>query len=138
MSEAQRNVEAARAGLDAYSRGDMEAFLSRLDPQVEVFSTPELPNPGTFSGREGYLQWTSQWLDAWESFEVEALAVEAVGERHVLMPVRQHGIGKGSGIPVEMAACYMLEYRDGLATRLHLYVDRKQALEAAWAAEGMA
>jgi len=47
----------------------------------------------------------------------------------------QRGKGKGSGVEVEMRVCYMLEYRDGLATRVHLYADREQALEAARAGE---
>jgi hypothetical protein len=51
------------------------------------------------------------------------------------MSVVQRGVGKGSGVEVEMPVCYLLEYRNGLATRLHLYADREQAFEAARAGE---
>ena len=135
MSEEERNLAIAREGLEAFRRGDIEAFLNLLDPDVEVFSPPELPNPAQFTGRDGYLPWASRWLDAWEDFEFVGEAFEPVGKHHVLMSVVQRGKGKGSGVEVEMRVCYMLEYRDRLATRVHLYADRGQALEAARAGE---
>jgi ketosteroid isomerase-like protein len=72
MSEQNRNLAVAREGLEAFRRGDIETFLNLLDPDVEVFSPPELPNPAQFTGRDGYLPWASQWLDAWEPFELDS------------------------------------------------------------------
>jgi ketosteroid isomerase-like protein len=135
MSSPQENAVLASELLVLFQRGDSQALLARLDPEVEVFSTPELPNPGTFKGRDGYLQWIGPWLEAWESFEVEAEAVEPVGRHHVVVTVHQTGRGRGSGVEVEMGACYMAEFHDGLATRFHFYADREQALEAARAGE---
>jgi ketosteroid isomerase-like protein len=135
MSEQDRNLAIAREGLEAFQRGDVETFLSLLDPDVEIFSPPELPNPAQFRGRDGYLPWASQWLDAWETFELEAEGLEPVGEHHVLMTTVQRGIGKGSGVEVEMRVYYMAEYRNGLATRVHLYADREKAMKAARAQE---
>ena len=51
------------------------------------------------------------------------------------MPTVQRGIGKGSGLKVEMRVCYMLELHDGVATRVHLYADREHALEVGEAGE---
>jgi ketosteroid isomerase-like protein len=126
----QRNVALAVAANEAFRRGDVDAFLATLDPEVEIFSTPELPNPGRYRGHEGWIKWTSQWFEAWEEFEVEIEDFEAVGQHHVLMAARQRGRGAGSGAPVEMVVFYLAEYHDGLATRFHLYATREQALEA--------
>jgi ketosteroid isomerase-like protein len=134
-SEQDRNLDLAREGLDDYRRGDIEAFLSKLDPEVEIYSPPDRANPAHFRGRQGFLDWTSTWLEAWESFEWVDERFEAIGEHHVLMTVTQRGVGKGSGVEVEMPAYYMTEYRNGLARRVHLYPDREQALEAARAGE---
>ncbi len=135
MTSPAENVRVARDGLAAYQRGDAEAFLNFLDPEVELVSPAELPNPTHSRGRDGYVQWVTRWLDAWESFEVEAEEFEPVGERHVLIRIVQRGIGKESGIEVEMRIFYMLEVEDGMATRLHLYADREGALAAAEAGE---
>jgi hypothetical protein len=134
-SEQDRNLEIAREGLDDFRRGDLEAFLSKLDPEVEIYSPPDRANPAHFRGREGFVQWTSTWLDAWETFEWVDEDFEPVGEHHVLMTVTQRGIGKGSGVEVEMPAYYMAEYHEGLATRVHLYPTREQALDAARSGE---
>jgi ketosteroid isomerase-like protein len=135
MSSPEENVALAREGLGAFQRGDVEAFLYFLDPEVEIVSPAELPNPVRTTGRDGYVRWVGQWLDAWESFEVESEKFEPVGERHVLIHVTQHGVGRESGIEVEMGIIYMLEVEGGRATRVHLYADREQALEAAEAGE---
>ena len=125
------SVAHARELLAAFERGDIEALLGLLDPEVEIYSPPPLANAGTFHGRDGYLEWSREWFDAWENFEIEATSIEAVGEYHVLTSVRQRGRGKGSGIEIEMEAHYLGEVRDGLAVRFHLYPTREQALEAA-------
>jgi hypothetical protein len=131
VSEQADNVARARQAVEAYQRGNVESFLAFLDPEVEVFSTPELANPGRFVGRDGFLTWSTAWLDAWETFAIEAEGYEPVGRHHILIPVLQHGKGKGSGVEVEMRACYMADIHDGMATRFHLYPDREKALQAA-------
>jgi ketosteroid isomerase-like protein len=127
----EESLAHARAQLDAFERGDVERLLELMHPEVEIYSPPDLANGGTFHGREGYLEWSREWFDVWEEFQIEATEIEAVGENHVLTTVRQRGRGKGSGIEIEMEACYMGEIHDGQATRLHLYPTREQALAAA-------
>ena len=135
MSSQDENVEVVRRGMEAFQRGDLEEFLAFLDPEVQVISPAELPNPAHTTGRDGYLEWVGRWLDAWESFEVEPKQFEPVGDRHVLIDVVELAVGKGSGVAVDMPMTYMVEVEDGLATRLHLYADRAQALAAARAGE---
>lgn len=130
MNEPEQNVAHTQALLDAFRRRDIEDLLGMLDPEVEIFSSPELANPGKFKGRDGYLRWIGEWLDAWETFEIEPEAIEPIGRFHVLIPVRQHGKGKDSGIEVEMRVCYVAEFHDGKVTRFQLHPDRERALEA--------
>jgi ketosteroid isomerase-like protein len=131
MSSPEENLELVRRALDAYQRGDYEALLAFMHPEVEVYSTPELANPVEAVGREAWLRWIGDWLEVWESFEIEALAIDSVGDHHVIADMRQYGKGKGSGIEVELRVTYMFDIRDGVATRYHLYPDREQALAAA-------
>jgi ketosteroid isomerase-like protein len=131
MSEQERNLALVREALEAFQRGDWDALVAFLDPEVDVYASPQVAESGRYHGREGWTEWASRWLEAWESFEVEAEGIEPVGEDHVLLSVRQYGKGKGSGVPVEQSVCCMLELRHGLATRYHVYPDREGALEAA-------
>jgi uncharacterized protein len=135
MSRQEENVAVAKAGFHAYERGDIEGLLATLDPEIDVHAQEGIPNAGEFHGHDGYLRWASNWFDAWETFEVEPEAFEPVGERHVIVPSAQRGIGRGSGVEVRMNVCYMAEIRDGLVRRLHFYLDRDLALEAALAGE---
>jgi ketosteroid isomerase-like protein len=129
------NVAAVRAALDAFERQDMELLLSFLDPEIETYSPPEMANPTQVVGRDKWLAWVADWLDAWETFEIEAEAIEPVGARHVIVTALQRGRGRESGIEVELLVFYMFELCDGLATRYHLYPDREEALQAARAGE---
>jgi ketosteroid isomerase-like protein len=138
MNNPDDNVALAREGMEAFQRRDIEGILAFLSPEVEVYSQEDLPNSGEFHGHDGYLQWVGNWLDVWESFEVEPLDFEPIGERHVLVPTRQLGIGKGSGIEVRMTVCFMVEIHERLATRLHFYAEREKALAAAEAGEAAA
>ncbi len=135
MTETQQPLELAQRAIEAYRTGDVEGFLALMNPEVEVFSHPELPNAGNFHGHEGFIRWTAQWLEAWEEFNIEPLGYEAIGERHVLIELRQYAKGRGSGVEIDMTAWYMVEFRDGLGVRMHLYATRAQALEAAEAGE---
>jgi ketosteroid isomerase-like protein len=128
LSERQReNMEATRRAFETYMSGDIEGVLADAHPDVEVYLPPTLPNSGTFRGHDGYLTWVSSWLDAWEDFTIEILAMDAIGERHVLTTVRQSGTGRGSGIRVEMEAAYVTEIRDGKFAALQLYTSVEEA-----------
>jgi ketosteroid isomerase-like protein len=131
-TERQRaNLEVARAGYEAFQRDDLEGVLALTDPDVEIYLPPTLPNSGTFHGHEGYLTWLNQWLEAWEEFEIQALEMEPVGERHVVTTVHQTAKGKGSGIEVEMEIAYMSEIRDGKVAALQMYMTREDAVSVA-------
>jgi uncharacterized protein len=125
---AAENVRLAREGFDAFNRGDVDAVLAMLDPEVEVFAAPEFPNSGTFHGHDGYLRWVGEWLEAWDRFVIEVLEIEPVGDDHVVSLVHQRGRGRGSGIEVTQDVAFMWEVRDGRAVRFHLYPDRDAAL----------
>jgi ketosteroid isomerase-like protein len=135
MSDGAENVATVRAALDAFQRQDMQAFLPFLDLEIETFSAPELANPIHVVGRDKWLAWVADWYDAWETFEIEAEAIEPVGARHVIVTALQRGTGKGSGIEVELRVYYMFELQNGVATRYHLYPEREPALEAARAGQ---
>ena len=128
MSE--RNVAIARSAIEAFNRGDVDAVLALAAPDVEVYAPPDSPNPGRYVGYEGYLRWSGQWLEAWETFTLDLLDIEAVDDRHVVAVVRQNGHGRLSGLEVTMAGAHLYEIdADGKIVRFQLYDERERALE---------
>jgi ketosteroid isomerase-like protein len=125
------NVELVRRAVDAFQRGDLEGVLAEAREDFEIFLPRNLPNSGTFHGRDGYFTWIGQWLDAWDDFSVEIAEMQPAGERHVVATMRQSGLGKGSRIPVEMEIAYMWEVRDGRLAALHLYPSSEEAMQVA-------
>jgi ketosteroid isomerase-like protein len=132
MQQTQReNVEAIRAGVEAFRRGELDEVLAMFDEDVEIYMPTELPNSGTYRGHDGYRKWVAQWLEAWEGFDLEIEQIEPVGQTHVVARTHQTGRGKGSGIPVEMWIAYMWDVRDGKAIAMHLYATVGEAVEVA-------
>jgi ketosteroid isomerase-like protein len=136
-TDADSRVALARRGIEAYAAGDLETALSMFAPEVVIFAPPgEQITTGTYHGIDGFLRWSGEWNDAWESFELELIDVEAVGDRHAVAEVRQRGTGKGSGLEVEGTSGYVFENReDGLCVWFALYNDVDRAREAAAARE---
>ena len=133
----ERNIELTRRGFEAYNSGDYGSFLELLHPDVELHADHELLNSGDFRGRDGVMQWSSEWLEAWEDFRVEATSIETLGDNFILADSHQVARGAGSGIDVEMDVFWALEAEDGAVRRMHIYASRDAALEAikAWRAE---
>jgi ketosteroid isomerase-like protein len=139
MTSPEDRIAQARRGIDAYSRGDVEAALELLSPEIEVYSPPELPNAGTYRGLEGFGRWTMMWEEAWERFEREIVRIEAVGERHAVAVVHQTGVGKGSGVEVQQEAGFVMELNDdGQCSYFALYSDVDRAFADAREREGLA
>jgi ketosteroid isomerase-like protein len=136
-SEADR-VELMQRAWDAYNAGEVDAVIELLDPEVEVYSSPELANPGTFRGVDEFVRWMTRWNDAWGSFHFDAVETVPVGEHHVATRMRQTGVGRGSGLEVAMDAGWVAEVRDGRCVHLGLYPSFEVAIAVARKREGIA
>jgi ketosteroid isomerase-like protein len=127
----QENVEIVRAGYDAWNRGDLQAVLDRLHPDVEWEENPDV-YPGLdriYRGHDGFLKRQRDAFDVWEWFRVEDREFIDAGE-HVVAFLHLIGKGRHSGIEVEMSLYDVLTFRDAKITRHRVYADRAEALEA--------
>ena len=62
MNESGRDhVELARAGFEAFNRGDIDAVLEMLAPDVEVALRGRGGGGGHLSRPDGYLDWNRIW-----------------------------------------------------------------------------
>lgn len=135
MSSPAFRIDLVQRGLQAWEGGEIETVLELIDPEAEVESPINLVNPGVHRGRQGFLEWTRRWMEAWEEFESEIISIEPFGEHHALATLHQRGRGRGSGVEVEMDAIFVFEEGGGRAVRIKLFDDRAAAEAAARAGE---
>ena len=124
------NEEIVRAGYEAWNRGDFEALVAELDPEIEWKLPDEGMNTGTFRGHAGVMGLMESYLDAFEHFTVELERLSAAGDQVVVF-VRARARGKASGVEVETRPAHLWTMRGGKAVRMEVYPEREQALEAA-------
>jgi ketosteroid isomerase-like protein len=126
----QENVEIVRAGFDALTRGDWEAVLPLLDPEVEWETTGQFVGGGTYRGRDGVREFLETLGREFEEFRSEARGFKEAGDL-VVVETRSTGIGNRSGAPVEVDFTIVVHIRDGQIRRLRNFMSRSDALEAA-------
>ena len=87
------------------------------------------PEQQVYEGPEGARSFLTDWADAWEDWELEVEALHDAGER-VVAVVRQRGRSKSTGLPVDMCFAQVWTVRDGKETRMEMYADPAEAIEA--------
>jgi ketosteroid isomerase-like protein len=127
----QENVEIVLRGLDAFSRGDLEAILSDLSPEFEFNPSGRFMDTQlTYRGREGFADFWRSFQAAWEKITISVERIEDLDTR-VLTMGTFHGKGGESGVEVDAEAAWLHTLRDGLVVRLRSFATWREALEAA-------
>lgn len=126
MSE--QNVEIVRRCCEAFDQGDYEAALELLAPDVE-YDLSHSPDGGVYRGHDGVREAFRIWMGTWNDYrQVRDEPIDAGDE--VILPVREYGRGKGSGIAMERPTYGVWTMRSGKAVRIRFYSTMAQALEA--------
>ena len=112
--------EASRSGLFA---ADAEFDFSALYPDG-----PTIRGLGDFRGFMDSLPWGS-------SLRFEPERFIDVDDERVLVLMHVTGEGESSGIPVERRTAHEYTIQDGIVTRVKVYSDQSEALEAAGLSE---
>jgi len=133
----QENVDTIRAVYDRYREGDFRASADLLDPHAVLVLPkagdwgPETPESGLFVGPEAIAGYTrDSLLKPWADFTMEAEEIVEAGDG-VLVTVRQRGVGRTSGVPVELRYFTLWSFRARKVIRIQSFRDRAEALEAA-------
>jgi uncharacterized protein len=130
MSE--ENVAQVRSGYEAFARGDVDAVLALLDPDIDWHpAIAPILGVETLRGREavrGFL--TRDLFEGFDQFRAEPLSFEDLGD-FVLVIVRYSGRGGGSRIELDQTFAALFELRDGRTISMRDYATRAEALEAA-------
>jgi ketosteroid isomerase-like protein len=122
----QDNVDAVRACIEAYLRGDYVAATAFLAPDVVWENGQELPAHGPAAVRAMWTRWTSEW----ENLEMVAEELIDAGDK-VLVAMHYRGHGRLSGVAVDGWVFEVHTFRDGQCIRKADFRTRPEALEAA-------
>jgi ketosteroid isomerase-like protein len=129
----QENVEAFKRGLEAGNRGDVEALLEELDPEVEWHSALHALMGGeqtAFRGHDGVREMLRDLNEAFGEIHIEISEIRDLGDRLVAIG-RNRARGKESGAETETPLAFVTEVKNGKAISIRAFLDPKEALEAA-------
>jgi ketosteroid isomerase-like protein len=129
----QENVEEFKRGTDVLNRRDIESFLEMLDPEVEWHPglVALLEGEATvYRGREEVRKMLQDIFEAFADFRFEFSEIRDLGDR-ILAVGEMRGRGTESGVEIESPWAFLIQLRNGKATHVRVYLDPKEALEAA-------
>jgi ketosteroid isomerase-like protein len=130
MSE--ENMEIVRTAVEALSAGDFDALLKVSEPDIEFQSyLASLSEGGTaYHGHDGLRRYQRDLLEAWEYYRAEIREYRDAGEMVVALGDIE-ARGRASGVEVKRPLAWVITMPGEKATRVQVFLDPAEALEAA-------
>jgi ketosteroid isomerase-like protein len=127
----RENVEIVRAAFERFvATREFAEDLATDDFVWDMSNFHGWPEQQVYEGADGARAFLSDWMEAWDDWELEVEALLDAGDR-VLVFVHQRATSKAAGMPVEMSLAQVYTLRDGKQARMDMYSDRDEALAAA-------
>jgi ketosteroid isomerase-like protein len=128
----QDNVEIVSEMVDAFNRRDLDGYLARVSPDVEWdVSEGFLGVQDVYRGWAGVSKWWNDFLEAWESFDVEIDQMAEGKSGGVFVGLNGKGRGRASGVETELHFLFVFWVADRKVARVRMFQSRERALEAA-------
>jgi ketosteroid isomerase-like protein len=128
----QENIELVESALDAWNRGEIEAFADHVAEDVAWLEVSGRPEGGASErlGRGRLRQSLESLFEAWESYRLQVEGIHDVGERVVAI-VREIARGRASGVEIDGRWGYLITVENGQIVRIEAYRDAALALKMA-------
>jgi ketosteroid isomerase-like protein len=124
------NLELLRERL-SNANSDPDAFFEIIDPEVEWdIRDSSSPMAGLYRGRDAVRDFYRRWAGAFSDWGYDIEEMVEGGDKVVVF-VREHGHGRGSGAEVTMQRANVWTFRKGMVVRFESFSDRESALAAA-------
>ena len=133
----KENVEAFKRGLEAGNRGDIDALLDELHPEIEWHSARHVLMGGqetVFRGHAGVRRMIGDLYETFSEVRIEMSEFRDLGDGLVAIG-RTCNRGKVSGVETETPLVLVTKIRDGKTISIRAYLDRDEAFEAAGLSE---
>jgi uncharacterized protein len=126
------NVEMVRRTMDAFSRGDLDAFLAALDPDTEWRTAADEPNPQTYRGHDGMRRFAAEISEPWQGRFDDVMEFDDFVDLDdwVVVPWTARLRGRRSGVEVEVNETYAVRVEEGRIVRIEEFRTRQEAIDA--------
>jgi ketosteroid isomerase-like protein len=128
----QENVAIARRALAATSGGDPFGGRPLSDPSIEwdMSGVAEWAEKSVYRGEEVW-EFLRSWADSWQEWHFDVTDVRDASGDRVFSGIHEWGIGAESDVSVDQHRYLIFTLRSGRITRVQMFSDRAEALEAA-------
>jgi ketosteroid isomerase-like protein len=126
----QENARLVERAIAAINVRDIEGYLACCTKNVKL-ETPMAPVGGEYEGIDGIRRFFTDIEDAAPDFRIEVDGVKEVGSKRVLAFMRTSSTGRASGIRLASPSTNVYDLIDGKISRVRIFFDREEALEAA-------
>jgi uncharacterized protein len=127
----QENLDAVKAGYEAFNRRDFDELFEFYGSEIVWEQGEGFVEPGVRHGHEGVRGAFDSLFDGFDDFQIEVLELIDLGDDRVLAVTRVTARGRGSGVEVDNVGSSIWTLRDGKAVRVQLYLERARAFEEA-------
>jgi ketosteroid isomerase-like protein len=128
----QENVELVRRAVAEFTK-TQQPSTELLAPGFvwDMRSWPAWPGQAEFHGPDGFREFFAEWIDAYEEWTQEPESVIDAGDNQVVATTVQRGRLRGSDSWVDLRIAFLYTVEDGLISRIEVYENPEDALEAA-------
>jgi ketosteroid isomerase-like protein len=125
-----QTIETLRSAYAAFNRGDMDAAVASLDPNIEWVEPVEFPGGGARQGREAVKQYLTQSRAGWAEGSSEPEGFVISNDKVVVFVHAGFRLkNTDTWQVIRLADVYTVQ--DNKIVAMHAFVDRKEALR--WA-----
>ncbi len=124
------NVQLLKRLEERFNGRDFDAYMELLDPGIEWHVAREDPDTTVHHGADEVRGYLEQWVDTFADLRLDMEEPCDLGDR-VLVVIRMHGHGTGSGVPLDERVSFLFSLRHGRVTRVEEFFDRNEAQRAA-------
>jgi ketosteroid isomerase-like protein len=95
----QERVARVLHGYDLFNRGEIDEALDGFPDDIEWVVPDVVPDPGSYTGRDGVRRFWDMWRESFRDFRIEILQVHDLDD-HVVVSTRVRGKGRDSDAEV--------------------------------------
>jgi uncharacterized protein len=130
----QENVEVALAAVDAWNRGDREAWVALWDEEAEFYPLRAQLEGESYRGHDGLDRFLREMAEDFENVRFEIDEMRDAGEQ-VIGIGRFRARGRASGVDLNVPLGVVQRVQRGKIIYIRFFSEPAQALEAAGLSE---